>query len=163
MPLAAGGGPTHKVPLPALAGRPGSTSTSIEPDAEPLVPAGFVRSVDGAILTLKSTTQPPHDASSAPGVAASSSATERARVVSSSHGPVLRSVTVRFNCFRLPEQISEVSYTLTPTALVVDASLSYVPDAGTCPSPDDGPVITLPLTAPLPVGTPVVAGPVLSH
>jgi hypothetical protein len=163
VPIATSGGPSHKVPAPALAGRPGPTTTTSDPNAEPLVPVGFVQSVDGAILTLTSTTPELHDASSAPGVAASSTASERARIVSSSHGPVLRSVTVRFNCFRLPEKIHEVSYVLTPDALVISASISYIPDGQTCPSPDDGPVITLPLTAPLPVGTPVVAGSVLSH
>jgi hypothetical protein len=163
VPIATRGGPGRKAPAPALAGRPGPTTTSSDPNAEPLVPVGFVQSVDGAILTLTSTTPPLHDASSAPGVAASSTATERARIVSSSHGPVLRSVTVHFNCFRLPEKIHEVSYVLTPDALVVSASISYIPDGSACPSPNDGPVITLPLTAPLPVGTPVVAGSVLSH
>jgi hypothetical protein len=163
VPLTVGGGPAHTSHIPAVAGRPGSTTTSLDPNAELRVPTGFASSDDGAIRTLKSTTPVPSDDSASPGVGASSAATERARVVSSSRGPVLRSVTVRFNCFRLPEAITEVTYTMTPTALVIDASLSYLPDARRCPSPNDGPVITLPLMEPLPVGLPVVAGPVPSH
>jgi hypothetical protein len=165
VPLTVGSGLTGTTRQPAVAGRPRSspTTTTSDPNAEPLVPEGFALSDDGAIRTLRSTTQPPHDASASPGGGASSTATGRAQVVSSSSGPVLRSVTVQFNCLRLPEKIQEVSYTLTPGALLVQASLAFVADGKACPSPGKGPVITLPLSAPLPAGTKVVVGSVPSH
>jgi hypothetical protein len=162
VPLTLGSDTDGHVSPPVVAGQPSSTTT-VDPNAEPLVPAGFALSDVGAIRTLTLTAQPPDDATAAPGVGASSAATERARLVSSSHGPWLRSVTVRFNCIRLPEQLSQVRYTVTPNALVVDASLTYTPDAKPCPSPKQGPVITLPLVEPLPASLPVVAGSVPSH
>ena len=161
VPLAVTGGAKRQSHVPDVAGQPGSsTTTTLDPNAELVVPDGFVLSDDGVIRTLIATTPQPHDSSGGVGVEASSTATERARVVTSSRGPVLRSVTVRFNCIRVPEQIKVVRYEVTPDAVVIDGQLAYNPAAGACSEPDAGPVLTLPLAVPLPAGLPVVAGPI---